>query len=363
MKSFWKKSLELAESFGRRLAAASLALVGIVTAAGVFAFAQANYSVWNPGTAPLAPAGAGNVKTPVWGPQTCETGKFIVSADTAGQIICAAPSAAPTPTCSPSSVANGTVGSYPGCQISCNSGYTLQGGACVATNTCKIYNYRRSVSICGGAVTYDEYTYNGDTNDMIVRNYIQNLAPTCPTSGIHQYSNKSELAGTTTTQDNCVAPNIVAGCYVDTKANDLFGTGSCANGPTGGLCSPIHSTDTNCTETDVIVFSVGDTRGESSCGNATRFDNMYFTDADYRVEWTGACEAAIACSGNPNSTNRECVSGIGNSRCSIYDPQDTVTRTATAKVYYKNTLLRTFPDIQAQKIEVRSGNDCSVPLD
>lgn len=129
MKSFWKKSLDLAESFGRRLAAVSLALTGIVTAAGIFAFAQANYSVWNPGTAPLAAPGAGNVKTPVWGPQTCETGKFIVSADSAGQIICAAP--AGPQVCNPSTIANGTVGSYPGCQISCNSGYTLQAGVCV----------------------------------------------------------------------------------------------------------------------------------------------------------------------------------------------------------------------------------------
>lgn len=33
-------------------------------------------------------------------------------------------------TCSTSSVSNGSVGSYPGCAISCNSGYTLNGSTC-----------------------------------------------------------------------------------------------------------------------------------------------------------------------------------------------------------------------------------------
>ena len=38
-------------------------------------------------------------------------------------------------TCNPSSVANGTVGAYPSCAITCDSGYTLSNGSCVA-NTC-----------------------------------------------------------------------------------------------------------------------------------------------------------------------------------------------------------------------------------
>lgn len=36
-------------------------------------------------------------------------------------------------TCSTSSVSNGTVGSYPSCTITCNSGYTLSGSTCVAS--------------------------------------------------------------------------------------------------------------------------------------------------------------------------------------------------------------------------------------
>ena len=37
------------------------------------------------------------------------------------------------PTCSPSTIANGTIGSYPGCAVSCGSGYVLSAGACVAS--------------------------------------------------------------------------------------------------------------------------------------------------------------------------------------------------------------------------------------
>jgi hypothetical protein len=38
-----------------------------------------------------------------------------------------------TLTCSTASVTNGTVGAYPGCAITCNSGYTLSGSTCVAS--------------------------------------------------------------------------------------------------------------------------------------------------------------------------------------------------------------------------------------
>jgi len=38
-------------------------------------------------------------------------------------------------TCSTSSVSNGTVGAYPTCSISCNSGYTLSGSTCVASSS------------------------------------------------------------------------------------------------------------------------------------------------------------------------------------------------------------------------------------
>jgi hypothetical protein len=40
-----------------------------------------------------------------------------------------------TLTCSVSSVTNGTVSAYPGCAITCNSGYTLSGGACVGAGS------------------------------------------------------------------------------------------------------------------------------------------------------------------------------------------------------------------------------------
>jgi len=39
-----------------------------------------------------------------------------------------------TLSCATSSVSNGTVGAYPGCTISCNSGYTLSGSSCVASS-------------------------------------------------------------------------------------------------------------------------------------------------------------------------------------------------------------------------------------
>lgn len=35
--------------------------------------------------------------------------------------------------CSPSTISNGTIGSYPTCAITCNSSYTLSAGACVAS--------------------------------------------------------------------------------------------------------------------------------------------------------------------------------------------------------------------------------------
>jgi len=38
-----------------------------------------------------------------------------------------------TLTCTVSSVSNGSVGAYPGCAITCNSGYTLSGNTCVAS--------------------------------------------------------------------------------------------------------------------------------------------------------------------------------------------------------------------------------------
>ena len=37
------------------------------------------------------------------------------------------------PACSPSTIAHGTIGSFPSCTISCTSGYTLSAGACVAS--------------------------------------------------------------------------------------------------------------------------------------------------------------------------------------------------------------------------------------
>ncbi|MCK9272091.1 chitobiase/beta-hexosaminidase C-terminal domain-containing protein [Candidatus Gracilibacteria bacterium] len=36
--------------------------------------------------------------------------------------------------CSPSTILNGTIGAYPSCTVSCNSGYNLSGGVCVATS-------------------------------------------------------------------------------------------------------------------------------------------------------------------------------------------------------------------------------------
>ena len=39
-----------------------------------------------------------------------------------------------TSVCSPSTISNGTIGSYPTCAVSCNGGYTLTGGACVANS-------------------------------------------------------------------------------------------------------------------------------------------------------------------------------------------------------------------------------------
>ena len=38
-------------------------------------------------------------------------------------------------TCSPSTISNGTIGSYPTCAITCNTGYTLSDGACVLADT------------------------------------------------------------------------------------------------------------------------------------------------------------------------------------------------------------------------------------
>ena len=37
--------------------------------------------------------------------------------------------------CIPSTISNGTVGSYPSCTVTCNSGYTLTGSVCVAGST------------------------------------------------------------------------------------------------------------------------------------------------------------------------------------------------------------------------------------
>lgn len=39
------------------------------------------------------------------------------------------------PTCSPDTILNGTIGAYPTCAISCNGGYELTGGSCVAVQS------------------------------------------------------------------------------------------------------------------------------------------------------------------------------------------------------------------------------------
>ena len=53
--------------------------------------------------------------------------------------------------CSPLTVTNGTVAAYPGCAITCNSGYTLSGSSCVVTPSSgggggSVVNYCTSVS-------------------------------------------------------------------------------------------------------------------------------------------------------------------------------------------------------------------------
>lgn len=46
------------------------------------------------------------------------------------QVSLCAGSGAPL-TCSPATIANGAVGAYPSCAITCNTGYTLSNGSCV----------------------------------------------------------------------------------------------------------------------------------------------------------------------------------------------------------------------------------------
>jgi hypothetical protein len=53
------------------------------------------------------------------------------------------------PTCSPSTITNGTIGAYPGCAVSCNSGYTLSGGSCVATGGGGSSNPQNNYNIMG----------------------------------------------------------------------------------------------------------------------------------------------------------------------------------------------------------------------
>jgi hypothetical protein len=71
---------------------------------------------------------------------TCNSG-YILS----GTTCVASPPPPPSPSCTPASVANGTVAAAPGCAITCNSGYTLSGTTCVAS-TCS------PASVANGAV-------------------------------------------------------------------------------------------------------------------------------------------------------------------------------------------------------------------
>jgi hypothetical protein len=51
--------------------------------------------------------------------------------------------------CSPSTISHGTIGAYPGCAVSCNSGYTLSAGSCISTGGGGSSNPQNNFNIMG----------------------------------------------------------------------------------------------------------------------------------------------------------------------------------------------------------------------
>jgi hypothetical protein len=68
-----------------------------------------------------------------YSPSNITSGNVTVCVHGTGTTECATATVAP-PVCSPSTISHGTIGSYPTCTVTCNGGYNLTGGACVANS-------------------------------------------------------------------------------------------------------------------------------------------------------------------------------------------------------------------------------------
>jgi hypothetical protein len=71
---------------------------------------------------------------------SCQNGTSIVGSDFGNLTLSDIESDVAPAVCSPSTITNGTIGSYPSCSISCDSGYAFSGGACQRSQTNQTYN-------------------------------------------------------------------------------------------------------------------------------------------------------------------------------------------------------------------------------
>ncbi len=189
-----------------------------------------------------------------------------------------------TPVCIPSIVANGTVGAYPGCVVTCNTGYTLSNGACAAASSVN------------------------NTNTTNVTCTPQCVGKTCGFDGC------GGSCGTCTTGQTCSYNNCVTDCgakaaYCDgdllTYANKDCGQTNCAN--------QIDSTSKkNLSCMVVYSYPLGNISGcYSRCvvgekittcspyGNSTKLVRYScYSDGhgwNYNNEWIGSCPYGTTC--------------------------------------------------------------------
>lgn len=149
-------------------------------------------------------------------------------------------------TCAVTSVANGTVGAYPGCAISCNSGYTLSGSSCVI-NACPV------TSVANGTVAAAPdcsitcnagYSLSGNSCVALACPPGRANPPTCDQCSATAPANGT-LSGAPLCQITCNAGYTLSGnsCVPTAACSNPVWTevSGAANTPDGGECSSISS--------------------------------------------------------------------------------------------------------------------------
>ncbi|MFA5024431.1 MAG: hypothetical protein WC523_05770 [Patescibacteria group bacterium] len=111
--------------------------------------------------------------------------------------------------CSPLTVSNGSVAAYPGCSITCNSGYTLSGSSCVAagggggggggssTTYCSSVNPGAWQTTCFGNIQYRNVLSQSPDNCALTTEQQASIQRACPTTTTTTTTPTSTSTGTT----------------------------------------------------------------------------------------------------------------------------------------------------------------------